>query len=98
MYSGDIKSFILAGKMSGGSFIQTKERLLHHIEQQMRSEGYVPHLDLNQLTTRSMDTEGNFDFTFVVYGIYVGEEKSLLVAGITDGREVMKEKSTTQTT
>lgn len=95
MHNGDIKSFSLAGKISGDTFIESKRRLSLHIEQQMRAEGYVPHLDLKELFTRSMDADGNFDFELTVYGIHVGEEQSLLIAGITDGKEIMSAKSMT---
>jgi len=93
----DIKAFTVTGKVSGDKFIKTRERLLHDIESGMRDEGYVPHLDLKELFTRSMDAEGNFDFELTIYGIYVGEEQSTYVAGVTDGKEVMSVKSTVQT-
>ena len=87
----------MSGKISGESFITTKERLFHDVEAGMRDEGYVPHLDLKELFTRAIDAEGNFDYELTIYGIYVGEEQSLSVAGITDGKVVMKRNSTAQT-
>ena len=63
----------------------------------MRDEGYVPHLDLKELFIRTMDADGNFDFELTVYGIYVGEEQSLSIAGVTDGKTILREKSIAQT-
>lgn len=93
MHYDSIKGFQVDGVISGDSFVTTRERLLHEIEVQMRDEGYVPHLDLNPITTREYVSEGNFDFKITVYGVYIGEEKSLSVAGVTDGKEIPKGKS-----
>ena len=97
MVNTDIKAFSVTGTISGDKFIQTRERLLHEVEAGMRDEGYVPHLDLKELFTRQMDADGNFEFTLTVYGIYVGEEQSLSIAGVTDGKMISREKSTVPT-
>lgn len=97
MNHGDIKAFTLTGTMSGATFVKSRERLLHEVEAGMRDDGFVPHLDLKTLFTRSMDAEGNFDFEVTMYGIFVGEDQSLYVAGVTDGKEVPRDRSITPT-
>lgn len=87
----DIKRFGLTGEITSDKFVSARESLIKEVEDEMREEGYVPVLDLIAQFTRSLDPlRGVFHFELSIYGVYVGEEESCRVAGITNGTRVQK--------
>lgn len=85
----EIKNFHLSGEIGTDNFMQTRERLIQEVEEDMRDEGYVPLLDLEPQFSRDYN-EGTqtFDFQLTVYGVYVGEEQAWEIAGLSNGRPV----------
>jgi hypothetical protein len=77
--------------VTSGTFLQTRERLIHDVEAGMRDEGFIPILDLIPQFTREYDADTEtFSFTLSVYGTHVGEENSWQQAGMMNGRLVEK--------
>lgn len=91
----DIKRFHLTGTVTSDTFVSTRERLIEDLEASMRDEGYVPVLDLPPQFTRDFDAENEtFEFVLSCYGTFKGEERSWLVAGIMNGREILRSTPT----
>lgn len=86
----DIKAFTVEGVINADKFIQTRDRLIHNIETDMREDGYAPVLDLTPQFTREYDAEHEvFNFKLTIYGVYVGKETAWQTAGLTNGRAAL---------
>lgn len=87
----DIKRFSLDGEITSDRFISAREALLNDVDSEMRDEGYVPVLDLIPQFTRQYNEESEtFKFEISIYGVYVGEDKSWQVSGMTNGTLIEK--------
>lgn len=87
----DIKKFYLEGELGEPNIVETKERLVHHIENMMRDYGYVPSIDNEPQFTLDYNSDaGGFDFKLTVYGVRVEKEKAWSVSGITSGKEILR--------
>lgn len=88
----EIIRYQTSGTISEESLEQTKESLVHFLEESMKDDGVVPSLDLDPGFTLEYDAERDeYNFELSVYGVYVGKEGALWsIAGITSGRKVMK--------
>lgn len=87
----DIRKFSLEGDLSDTNIVETKERLVHHIENLMRDYSYVPALDLEpQFTLDYLPDANGFKFTLTVYGIKTDKEKAWSTGGIMSGKEIPK--------
>lgn len=83
-----IKNFYLNGEVSETNLVQTKERLIKSLVEQMRDVGYVPVLDLDpQFTLDYVEDMGKFRFKLTVYGSWVGE-KSWDTEGMMNGKRI----------
>lgn len=72
----DIKRFTEDGKLrDDADIVRLKDVMTRTVEDKMRTEGYVPVIDLNvNWTTWYIEEEKCYGFTISLYGIYVGEE------------------------
>lgn len=87
----DIKRFHLTGTITSDKFVSARESMIKDVEDGMRDEGFVPVLDLLPQFTRNYNAEeANFTFTISIYGVYVGEERAWLIAGMNSGLEVQR--------
>lgn len=55
--------------------IRLREQYRIIAENYMRARGYIPHLDLDSVFTISYNN-GNYNFKYTRYGIYVGKAKA----------------------
>lgn len=78
-----LKSFGMQGQIHDDSAIpRLRSQYETLIEDDMRSQGYVPILDLDIQFSLSYDEASDtYDFDIVVYGVYVGRKKSYLYEG-----------------
>jgi hypothetical protein len=87
----DIRKFSLEGEVAETNMVNTKDRLVHHIESLMRDYSYVPALDLEpQFTLDYVPESEAFKFNLTVYGIKVDKEKAWSTGGIMNGKEIPK--------
>lgn len=87
----EIKDYHLTGTVGWSNIVETRERLIREVENDMRDDGYAPLLDLEPQFSRSYNSETEtFDFHVTVYGMYVGEEEAWQIAGLANGRPVPK--------
>lgn len=86
----DVKRFTLEGEVSYTYLAKTKKTLETSLEDNMRSSGYVPILDIDPQLTQMYDPEGEkFKVSITLYGAYVGE-RECEIAGLMYGKPVMK--------
>lgn len=78
-----LKSFGMQGQIHDDSAIpRLRSQYENLIEDDMRSQGYVPILDLDIQFSLSYDEASDtYDFDIVVYGVYVGRKKSYIYEG-----------------
>ena len=78
-----LKSFGMQGQIHDDSAIpRLRSQYENLIEDDMRSQGYVPILDLDIQFSLSYDEASDtYDFDIVVYGVYLGRKKSYLYEG-----------------
>lgn len=78
-----LKSFGTQGQIHDDSAIpRLRKQYEHIIEEDMRSQGYVPILDLDIQFSLSYDEPNDiYDFDIIIYGVYVGKKKSYLYEG-----------------
>jgi hypothetical protein len=87
----DIIRYSLDGQIDDSNVVQSKERLIHHLEGDMRDEGVVPSLDLDpQFTLYYNEDTEQYDFSLTVYGVYVGKEEAWQGAVVTSGKKITK--------
>jgi hypothetical protein len=71
-----IKEFHIDGIIEDDSVIpQIRERYEHILIDMMRSNGYVPHLDVDPAFSLEYKGE-NYTFLLTIYGVYVGRAKA----------------------
>lgn len=78
-----LKSFGMQGQIHDDSAIpRLRNQYVSLIESDMRSQGYVPILDLDIQFSLSYDEPTDtYEFDIVIYGVYVGRKKSYLYEG-----------------
>lgn len=78
-----LKSFGMQGQIHDDSAIpRLRKQYEHIIEEDMRSQGYVPILDLDiQFSLEYEESSDIYNFDIVLYGIYVGKKKSYQYEG-----------------
>lgn len=78
-----LKSFGMQGQIHDDSAIpRLRKEYERVIEQDMRSQGYVPILDLDiQFSLDYDESSDTYNFDIVLYGIYVGKKKSYQYEG-----------------
>ena len=92
----EIIRYSMEGQISDADVVTNKERLIFFLEEEMRSQGVAPTLDMDPQFTLDYDREAEvFNFALSVYGSYVGSEKACEVAGTMFGKTIMM--STPQT-
>lgn len=81
-----IKEFTIDGQIyDEADVMRLKEKYNSIMDHYLRSQGYVPHLDLDIVFT--IDYNGNwFDFKITMYGIYLGKAKAKCYMGITGSK------------
>lgn len=84
----DIKKFSHEGNFRDDSgIIRTKDNFTRLLEDQMRDEGYIPHLDLNvNWSTWWVEEKKCFGFKISMYGVEVGAERSWSEIGYSEGK------------
>lgn len=88
MTNKNIKRFQMEGVMADNAdIIRLREQHINMMYQDMRSQGYVPVLDLDPhvLTTY---TGNAYEFTLTIYGVYYGKARSQRIYGVAGNREV----------
>lgn len=86
----EITRYSREGEIDDNNLVESKSRLVHDLEIEMRDDGYVPALDLDpQFTLDYRPETGTFNYALTVYGISIGEQ-SWQVAGIMSGKTIMK--------
>lgn len=87
----DIKRFFIDGEIGDTNVVETKDRLIAHLEDTMRSDGFVPALDLEPQFTRTYKPDREvYDFVLTVYGIQVGKAEAWKTGGILNGKMIPK--------
>lgn len=87
----EIRKFSLEGELAEANMVETKERLIHHVESLMRDYSYVPALDLEPQFTLDYNRDaGTFKFALSVYGVKVDKEKAWSTGGIMNGNAIPK--------
>jgi len=86
-----IRNWELQGELGEPNIVQTKERLVHHLESLMRDYGYVPSIDNDPQFTLDYQAEKQaFYFNLTVYGVFVGKDKAWEVSGVAGGKAIPK--------
>lgn len=88
-----LKSFGMNGQIHDDSAIpRLRKQYEHMIEEDMRTQGYVPILDLDiQFSLDYDENNDTYNFDIVLYGIYVGKKKSYLYEGFS-GQNLIPKK------
>lgn len=88
MLHQDIKRFTESGLLRDDcDIIRLKDEFTRILEEQMRSQGFIPHLDLNvEWSTEYMEKDKCYKFTISWYGIEVGVKRSWIEIGFSDGK------------
>jgi len=83
MLKRNIKSFYINGTIKSDSdMVRLKEMYLKLLTDEMRSNGYVPVLDLDpQWSIKYNHLKDNYSFQLEVYGVYLGKRKAQEVEG-----------------
>lgn len=62
--------------------LEIKSKYENILEEQLRSKGYVPVLNINPQWHTSWDREAQvYEFVMVMYGVYVGKNKAKTTVG-----------------
>jgi len=87
----EIRKFYLEGEMAETKIVETRERIVMHLENMMRDYGFVPSIDNEPQFTLDYNPEAeSFSFKLTVYGVKVDKEKAWQVSGMTSGKEIPK--------
>lgn len=88
-----MKSFGITGQINDDSSIpRLKQEYQYLLEQDMRSQGYVPLLDLDvQFWLDYNQEQDTYNFEIVLYGVYVGKKKSYQYEGFSGQSLVPKQ-------
>jgi hypothetical protein len=78
-----MKSFGISGQINDDSSIpRLRQEYQYLMEQDMRSQGYVPMLDLDvQFWLDYNEEQDIYNFEIVLYGVYVGKKKAYQYEG-----------------
>jgi hypothetical protein len=78
-----MKSFGISGQINDDSSIpRLRQEYQYLMEQDMRSQGYVPMLDLDvQFWLDYNEQQDIYNFEIVLYGVYVGKKKAYQYEG-----------------
>jgi len=83
-----IKRFHLEGEIK--DIIKARDKFEPMIEDEMRSQGYVPVMDMfPQLSTTYVAARDSYMFVLSIYGTFVGKDKALKCMGMENGRLIM---------
>jgi hypothetical protein len=86
----EIIRYYLDGTLNSTNVVAVKENLIHFLEQRMRDDGCVPHLDLEPQFSRDYDeSTETYQFKLTVYGTFVGEE-AWASSGVTSGKTMKR--------
>ena len=90
-----IKRFHLNGVIGDEAHTaRLKTEYIRMIVAQMRSEGFVPRLDLNpDFTIDYNETKETFEFTLSIYGINVGKKNIEWILGIDEFKAIPIQKN-----
>lgn len=84
-----IRRFEIEGQIGDDKdFIRLRQEYERLLVQDMRSQGVVPHLDLQPVFTISYN--GVYDFKLSMYGQFVGKRKAQEVEGVSFGRLIYR--------
>jgi hypothetical protein len=88
-----LKSFGMQGQIHDDSAIpRLRKQYESLIEGDMRSQGYIPILDLDiQFSLDYDEPTDTYEFEIVVYGVYVGKKKSYLYEGFSGQNLIPKQ-------
>jgi hypothetical protein len=88
-----LKSFGMHGQIHDDSAIpRLRAHYENMIEVDMRTQGYVPILDLDiQFSLKYDETTDTYMFEIIVYGVYVGKKKSHLYEGFSGQNLIPKQ-------
>jgi hypothetical protein len=88
-----LKSFGMQGQIHDDSAIpRLRKQYENLIESDMRSQGYIPILDLDiQFSLDYDEPNDTYAFEIVVYGVYVGKKKSYLYEGFSGQNLIPKQ-------
>jgi hypothetical protein len=81
-----IRRFRLDGLIVETAFVRSASNLRLELMNQMRDEGYVPVIDISPVFKTNYLGGERYEFSLVMHGVYVGEEKAWVTAGMLDGR------------
>lgn len=92
MTDRNIKRFQLDVQVKDSGVLMEKEHdYVRIIQDNMRSEGYVPVLDLGVWRTVDYDEKGDtFSYTLTIQGVFVGKRKAWEIEGLLSGRLLPK--------
>jgi hypothetical protein len=78
-----INNFYLEGYVSdSGDAARLRSKFEDSVIETMRSNGYVPHLDLDpSFSIEYIEKEERFKFTLILYGIYLGKKRAREIYG-----------------
>lgn len=86
-----IKRYQITGKINSDSDIpRVQAQYINLLTHQMRSEGYVPVLDVPAAWSTTYDTK-NYDFLLTLHGVYFGKVRALEVYGVVGQKEIPME-------
>jgi hypothetical protein len=86
-----IKRYQIEGKINNDSdIVRMQAQYINTLWYKMRSEGYVPVLDLSPAWSLQWDGE-HYDFLLTVHGVYYGKTRALDIYGVEGLREIPME-------
>jgi len=78
-----IKMFQIDGEIDDdNNILNVRQKYEMLLVDMMRSDGYVPHLDLEPAFSLEYN-EGSYNFLLSIYGVYVGKAKARCFHGVT---------------
>lgn len=87
----NIKRFQMDGVIADDSdILRLYGQYVNLLTHSMRSQGYVPVLDLSPAWSLSYNGK-HYEFLLSMHGVYYGTAKAKKIAGITGQREIMME-------
>lgn len=83
-----IRRFQLPGKVAGDKIVQSRGTHRLAMLDMMRSQGFVPLLDIDPVWEQQWVKEDEFEFVYTWHGVYVGEEKAWQIEGVLGGKTI----------
>jgi hypothetical protein len=85
----NVKRFQVEGVMNDDAdFPRLRIQFEDMLVTEMRSNGYVPVMDLGPYFSTEYRNDGKYNFIITAYGTYVGRRKAWSIQGIVSGRPV----------